>query len=341
MVMSTLALQAQEKKDYDWLKSLLSRFKVNGYAQAGYTWTNHDGQNSNTLDLKRTLLWVKADITDRWSFLFMHDFSSVVQEFYTDFRITKDRSLIVRFGQFKNHCTMENPLSPVKVELINVLSQGATFLSGCGSDPLYGVQYGRDLGIELYGQLFNNHLYYNLGLMNGQGVNQKDKNNQKDVILSLDFRPVENFRIVATGQLGTGHAIATSKYNPDIQVGENYKRDRWSAGAEWKSHIQGVDYYKNRCATVRGEVLGGKDGEANSFGGYVTGSVPVIDKLDVVASADYFNYNTDLGMKQTNFTAGVQYWFYKQCRAQVQYTISNPAWEKHSGILQAQVQVAF
>jgi len=342
MVMSSLTLSAQEKaNDVDWLKSLLSRFKFNGYAQAGYTWTAHDGSNTNTLDLKRTLLWVKADITDRWSFLFMHDFSSEVQEFYTDYRITRNKALTVRFGQFKHHFSMENPLSPTKLELVNVYSQGVTFLAGCGSDPLFGVQYGRDLGVSIYGQLFDDHLFYNLELMNGQGINKKDKNNQKDVILSLDFRPVDNLRLVATGQLGTGHAVATSKYNPDIAVGENYKRNRWSAGAEWKSHLQGVDYWKNRCATIHGEVLGGKDGEAESFGAYATASVPVVDKLDVVGSVDYFNYNTELGMKQTNCTVGVQYWFYRTCRAQVQYTIANPAWEKHSGILQAQMQVAF
>ena len=72
----------------------------------------------------------------------------------------------------------------------------------------------------IYGNLFANHLYYELALMQGQGINTKDKNDQKDVILRLDYRPTENWRIVASGQLGTGHAIAESKYNPGIAVGE-------------------------------------------------------------------------------------------------------------------------
>lgn len=332
----------------DWAKSLLSRIKVNGYAQAGYTYRHQDGKETNTLDVKRTLFWAKADITDRWSFLFMTDFSSEVQEFYTDYRITRDRSLTVRFGQFKNGLSLENPLSPTKQELIDVYSQGVTWLTGCGSDPLFGVQYGRDLGVEIYGYLFSDRLYYELAVMNGQGINKKDKNNKKDVIVRLDYRPTANWRIVATGQLGTGNAVKASAYNPDIAVGEDYKRNRWTLGGEWKSHPQGVDYWKNRCTTLRGEIMAGRDGDVNSWGGYVTASVPVCEWLDAVGSADYFKFNDHLNIGQMNFVAGVQHWFYRTCRVQLQYTWANPVGmaqvsqsTKHYGCLQAQVQVAF
>ena len=336
------AQQQKTKSDEpQWLKKLSERITLNGYAQAGYTWRHQDGEQTNSLDLKRTLLWAKAQITDRWSFLFMHDFSSVVQEFYTDYRLTNDRGLTLRVGQFKNCYSLENPLSPTKMELIDVYSQGATYLAGCGSDPLFGVNYGRDLGIEIYGYLFKDHLFYELAMMQGSGVNRKDRNNQKDVLAKLDFRPVENWRIVVSGQLGKGNAVAESKYNPNIKVGENYTRNRWSAGAEWKSHVKGVDYWKNRAASVHGEVLGGKDGEVNSFGAYATGCVPVCQVLDVVGSVDYFNYNTDMDWKQTNLTAGVQHWFYKQCRVQLQYTYSIAEKQSNYGTLQAQVQVAF
>ena len=65
-----------EKK---WVKELTSRIKLHGYAQGGYTYSHKGGANTNTFDLKRVLFWAEARITDRWSFLFMHDFSSVVQ----------------------------------------------------------------------------------------------------------------------------------------------------------------------------------------------------------------------------------------------------------------------
>ena len=324
-----------------WLSTLKEKVEVHGYAQAGYTWKHQGDVNSNTFDIKRVLFWAKANVTDRWSFLFMHDFSSVVQEFYTDYRFTRGKEFNVRFGQFKNSLSMQNPLSPTKLDLIDCYSQSVLYLTGCGTDPLNGVQYGRDLGLMFYGDLFNNKLHYEFAAMNGSGINRKDNNNYKDFIGKLEYRIKPNFRVVTTGQLGKGHALAESKYCPDIKVGENYTRNRWTLGAEWKEHAEGVDYWKNRTAQVQAEVLGGRDGDNNSIGAYATACVPVWKGLDVIASVDYFNYNTSLGMEQMNFVGGIQYWFYKTCRVQLQYTNANPANSKHYGNLQAQVQVAF
>lgn len=300
-----------EKK---WVKELVSRIKLHGYAQAGYTYSHNETGSTNTFELKRALFWAEARITDRWSFLFMHDFSSVVQEYYTDFRITRNKALTVRVGQFKNGLSLENPLSPTAMEAIDVYSEGVTYLTGCGSDPLMGVQYGRDLGLSLFGETNNGKFRYELDVMNGQGVNKKDGNNFKDFILRLEYRPVKGLNLVATGQIGRGHNILTdgniSVYNPTIQNGQDYKRNRWTLGFD----------YKCKAFNAHGEYLEGIDGEAVSRGGYLTGSVPLgTPKVEFVGSYDYFNYNTSLGLDQHKAIAGFQYWFYKKCRLQVQY----------------------
>lgn len=100
-VFSSVAAMGQQKaksEKPDWLKELTSRITLNGYAQGGWSYQDPNGEKTNAYNLKRTLLWAKARITDRWSFLFMHDFSSVVQEFYTDYRITRNNALTVRLG---------------------------------------------------------------------------------------------------------------------------------------------------------------------------------------------------------------------------------------------------
>ena len=107
MLFSLTASAQKEQKEIDWMKELSSRITLNGYAQAGYAYTDQEeamrgGAPKSSYNLKRTLLWAKARITDRWFFLFMHDFNSVVQEFYTDYRVTKGKELTVRLGQFKN-----------------------------------------------------------------------------------------------------------------------------------------------------------------------------------------------------------------------------------------------
>ena len=342
---SSTAAMGQKKQDTEWMKDFTSRITLNGYAQGGWSYQDPNDQKQNSYNLKRTLLWAKARITDRWSFMFMHDFSSVVQEFYTDYRITKDNTLTARLGQFKHSYTMENPMSPTQLELIDVYSQAVLYLAGEGPDPLNGVNYGRDMGLELYGDLLKGVLRYNVALMSGQGINRKDRNNQKDFIAKLEVRPVDGLRIVGSGYLGTGNAVNTADWNPDIKVGDNYKRNRYSVGAEYKTQPYSEGQYKEaRPASIRAEWLGGEDGDVGSRGGYVTVCIPVVDALDVVASGETFDRNTSVdGWDQTNLTLGLQYWYYKKCRLQLQYTrcLCGDMIGKDYNWLQAQVQVAF
>jgi hypothetical protein len=341
---SQQAMGQQQSQDVDWMKDFTSRITFNGYAQAGWSYQDPNGKKTNSYNLKRTLLWAKARITDRWSFLFMHDFNSVVQEFYTDYRVTNDKSLTVRFGQFKHSFTMENPMSPTQLELIDVYSQAVLYLAGEGPDPLNGVNYGRDQGLMVFGDLFNDFLHYELALMSGQGINRKDANNQKDFLAKIELRPMEGLRLVGSTYLGTGNAVDSAKWNT-ISVGQNYKRNRVSAGVEYKfgKYAEG-EYKEARPVSLRAEALMGKDGKVKSQGGYLTACVPLVSGIDLVASGDYYDRNTKVsGWKQFNLTGGLQYWFYKKCRLQLQYTrcICGDRIGKDYNWLQAQVQVAF
>ena len=343
---SGLVASAQQKSsEIDWTKDFASRITLNGYAQGGWSYQDANDKPQNAYNLKRTLLWAKARITDRWSFMFMHDFSSVVQEYYTDYRLSKGNELTVRLGQFKHSYTMENPMSPTQLELVDVYSQAVLYLAGEGPDPLNGVNYGRDMGLEVYGDLAKGLVHYELALMSGQGINRKDLNNQKDFIAKLELRPVDGFRVVASGYLGTGCAVGTAAWNPEINVGDNYKRNRYSVGAEYKTQpYTGSKYKEARPASIRAEWLGGQDGNVGSRGGYVTTTIPVVDALDIVASGETFDRNTKVdGWDQTNLTVGLQYWFYKKCRMQLQYTrcMCGDMIGKDYNWLQAQMQVAF
>ena len=310
---SVAAMGQQNDNSTDWLADVANRIQLHGYAQGGFNYTHQNATDVNTFELKRTLFWANAKITDRVSFLFMHDFSSVVQEYYMDYRVSNNKALTVRMGQFKNGLSYENPLSPTAMEAIDVYSEGVTYLTGCGSDPLLGVQYGRDLGLSIYGETNDQKLRYEVEVMNGQGINRKDQNAEKDFIGRLEYRPVKGLNLVATGQLGRGHAVAASLYNPDIAVGENYKRNRWTAGFDFKSP----------ALNLHGEYLEGKDKNTTSRGAYLTGNVPIAKGVDLVGSYDYFNFNTDLDFDQHKVIAGVQWWFFKKNRFQLQYVYKN------------------
>ena len=340
--MSCLPTMGQQTTD--WTRDFTERITFNGYAQGGYSWQDGNNQQVNDFNLKRTLLWAKAQITPRFSFLFMHDFSSVVQEYYADYRVSRDRSLSVRLGQFKHSFSLENPLSPTQLELIDIYSQAVLYLAGEGPDPLHGVNYGRDMGLMFFGDIFGGHLHYEAAVMNGQGVNRRDGNNNKDLILRLDLRPVDGLRIVASGQKGKGHAINDNvvAWNPTIRKGDDYCRDRYSIGLEYKFGAYAPGQYKEaRPVSLRTEWLGGKDGDVGSRGGYLTACVPLTQGVDLIASADYYDRNTSMDYDQTQLTAGMQYWFFKKCRLQLQYTRTWSQFQPDYNWLQAQVQVAF
>ena len=218
------------------------------------------------------------------------------------------------------------------MELINCYSQSVNYLAGInGSDPLYGSSSGRDMGLLIYGDLFGKLVNYNLAVMNGQGINLKDKNNQKDIVGSLMVHPLDWLSVGGSFVKGKGCAVAVSSLNPDIQVGENYTRNRWSAGA----------VIKTKPVDVRTEYLAGKDGRIKSDGYYVTASAHVFPKVDVIASYDYLNKSKVLDDKQSNYVVGLQYWFYPKCRVQAQYTYCNRHIGDNSNLLQAQLQVRF
>ena len=167
--------------------------------------------------------------------------------------------------------------------------------------------------------------------MNGQGINKKDKNNQKDIVGSLLLHPIKGLSVGGSFVKGKGHANALSEINPDIAVGENYTRNRWSVGASLKS----------KPIDLRTEYLAGKDGKVKSEGYYATLSAHALPKFDVVASFDYLDKNKDMDLKQNNYVIGVQYWFYPKCRLQAQYTYCDPKKGDGYNMFQAQVQVRF
>lgn len=332
LLLSIHTLKAQDTRLNNVVNTLKERITLAGYAQVGYTYDDAGEKASNTFDLKRAIFMARGKITDKWSCYFMYSFANTgkILEAYTEYRFLPQ--LTARIGQFKTMYTIENPMSPCFVELINCYSQAVNYLAGInGSDPLYGSNSGRDMGILIYGDLFKKKLSYNLAVMNGQGINLKDKNNQKDIVGSLMVHPLDWLSVGGSFVKGKGCAVAASSVKPDIAIGDSYTRNRWSAGAT----------IQTKPVSLRTEYLAGKDGHVKSDGYYATASVHVLPKFDIVASYDYFNKDKAQDYKQSNYVAGVQWWFYPKCRLQAQYTYCDPHKGENSNLLQAQLQVRF
>ena len=192
LILFIYTLKAQDTHLNDVVNTLKERISLAGYAQVGYTYDDAGEKASNTFDIKRVIFMARGKITDKWSCYFMYSFANTgkILEAYTEYQFLPQ--LTARIGQFKTMYTIENPMSPCFVELINCYSQAVNYLAGInGSDPLYGSNSGRDMGILIYGDLFKKKLSYNFAVMNGQGINLKDKNNQKDIVGSLMVHPLD------------------------------------------------------------------------------------------------------------------------------------------------------
>lgn len=322
-------LIAQETSLGKVVNTLKERISLSAYAQLGYTY-NSTADPNNTFDIKRIIFMADGKITERWSCYFMYDFAvTALQEMYTSYQFVPEFS--VRLGQFKTPYTMENQLSPTSVELINCYSLPACYLVGInGSDALCSASGGRDIGLMIYGDLFKKLLTYKVALMNGQGINMKDRNSQKDVVGYLAVNPLEWLSVGTSFIIGKGHSVAEIPVR-GIEPGENYHRNRWSLGA----------FLTGEKASLRTEFMMGKDAGLKSNGGYLTGCVRIIRNIDAVASYEYLNRDVSVGDKQSNYMLGLQYWFYPKCRLQVQYTRIEPKHSESSDLLQAQVQVRF
>ncbi|MBQ3634292.1 MAG: porin [Bacteroidales bacterium] len=336
---SIVPSMAQEEKSpvQELVGKLKDRLTVHAYGQAGYTYEDKGGETLSTFDLKRVVAFVNAQVTPKWSFLFMHNFgNNTVQEFWVDY--SPKTWIGFRVGQQKTSLTIENPLAPTDLELVSLNAQSVAALTGIFSDPLYGNNAGRDIGLVIHGRLLEGSLSYEIGVMNGQGINKKDGNSDKDIVAKVDFCATSWLDMSVSGQKGRGHAVGTAGYNPGINVGDDYRRDRLSAGM--RLHYDLV--------SLRSEALWGWDGDVKSRGIYATALIPVlVDKekggqmLDVIGSIDYFDRNTDMTVAQTNVVAGLQYWFYKFCRVQAQWVRCCPKGGEHYNSIQCQAQIAF
>ena len=161
---------------------------------------------------------------------------------------------------------------------------------------------GRDVGITLYGDLFNKVVSYRVGVFNGNGINTKDDNDKKDFAGLLWVRPVQEL------------AFSVGHYQGSYGAkGDEHVRNRTSAGVE----------YKDDKLTIRGEYLNGNTAGQKSDGAYVTAAYWVSKVVQPVLSVDYFKEDRDDDERQWNFQAGLNILALKKLRIQAAYTYTN------------------
>lgn len=332
---TTEATQAEEKPKIElpaWVKNI----KFSGYAMLQYQGQDPEGNHSNTFNLRLARFILDGKIGD-------FDWRAQIQgtnatgpgqptvqlvDLYAEWR--KYPEFKIRAGQFKRAFTYENPTNPITqgwrgyADVINKLS-------AFGDRTGERSSGGRDIGIQLSGDLFPNAngrrlFHYQIGVYNGEGVNQKDMDNRKDIIGGVWVMPIKGLRIGAFGWTGSRGGML----DPLTGQTRSIEKNRYALSAEYD-----LNEYTFRAEYIHSQGWGAKSPGNNvreiyyengdkADGWYVFGIVPLIKgKLHAKARYQTYRNKKEWGSSVNQVECGLNYYFTKNLELHAEYSRVN------------------
>ena len=322
MMGTALSSQAQN----EWFQNV----KFSGYGMVQYQASDKDEAETNGFNLRlvRMALEGRAHQDFYWKVQMQINGNTYdPDKSSTDIRLVdlfgewqKYEFFKVKAGQFKRPFTFENPMHPITQGFMSYsqnVSKLAGFSDRCGGN----ASNGRDIGVQIQGDFLKdangrNLLHYQIGAFNGEGINQKDKDNRKDIIGGMWVMPVKGMRIGAFGW--TGSRAGVGEKNRYALSGE-YTQDDWTFRTEY-IHSQGW----NAAHT------------SDKADGYYALCIAPIqkNKFHVKARYDLYREAKEWGQSKTLYEVGADYMFTKNLQINFEYarvnerTIADP--DKHN-----------
>ncbi|MBR3730237.1 MAG: hypothetical protein IKN08_04925 [Bacteroidales bacterium] len=312
-------LEKQERREKQ--KGGLEMPRISGFVQGMYQANLSDeGElKDNTLRMRRVRLSVDGNLSKTVSYKIQGDFTRSPMLVDAFIKYKPCREFAIQVGQFKTPFTIESPINPVNLEIFDygeAVQQLGGYKDVCGVGAL-----GRDLGVMATGSLFpvegeDGYKYsivdYSIGVFNGNGANNLDNNNSKDLVGRLDVHPGLK-EITLSGSYYYG------KYTKDENI--DCTRNRWAAGAQ----------YNDGKFLLRGEYIGGKTGiwdvanpyNSNGYYGVVGYNFQAGEqKIMPVLRYEHFTKDTGIVNGGTNwYTAGINYWPLKSVNCKLDYSL--------------------
>ena len=311
MMGAAMSTQAQS----EWFQNV----KFSGYGMVQYQASDQDGAENNGFNLRlvRMALEGRAHTDFYWKVQMQINGNTYdPDKAKTDIRLVdlfgewqKYEFFKVKAGQFKRPFTFENPMHPITQGFMSY-SQNVSKLAGFSDRTGEQGSNGRDLGVQLQGDFLKdasgrNLLHYQVGVFNGEGINQKDKDNRKDIIGGMWVMPVKGMRIGAFGW--TGSRAGVGEKNRYALSGE-YTQDDWTFRTEY-IHSQGW----NAAHT-----------SDKADGIYALCIAPIQkNKIHVKARYDLYREAKEWGQSKTMYEVGADYLFTKNLQINLEYARVN------------------
>lgn len=381
MVMAVTTAGAQEKKTIE-LPAWLNNVKLSGYGMTQYQYSGQKGKESNSFNIRMGRIALEGRIANDFYWKTQIQFNGNTSDLGSSPRMVdlfaewqKYSYFKVKIGQFKNPFTFENPMHPIDQGFMGY-SQNVSKLAGFSDRAGEHASNGRDIGLQLQGDFLKNAngrnlLHYQIGVFNGQGINTKDVDNQKNVIGGVWVMPVAGMRIGAFGWTGSyarkGNwtetvADPTSSVTPGAtkeithtnevrSLNQNryafsfeYKANDWTVRSEY-IHSTGMAFAKS--ITNHGDEAS-KDCSLNqkignkAQGVYGLVIAPIVSKkLYAKARYDMYQPNGKTDMMRTQYEVGLNYHINKNFTILSEYAFVNDRTSADHNYSMADVEVCF
>lgn len=336
---------------------LFSKPKLSGYAILQYQYSGQHEAESNSFNLRMVRLSLDGRILGDFAYKLQGQINGNTSTLGDSPRLVdayvewqKLPFLKIKAGQFKRPFTFENPMNPIDQGFMGY-SQNIMKLAGFNDRVGEHSSNGRDIGVQLQGDLLKTRagrplLHYQIGVFNGQGINTKDVDNQKDVIGGLWVMPVEGLRIGAFGWTGSyarkGDDGVKSLAKRRYAISGEYVVDDWTFRSEY-IHSTGLGFstvYNQSSDTKKDDVNYAAGDKADGF--YALAIAPVIKKkLHVKARYDTYRPRAEWGTSKTYYEVGVDYIFVKNLQINLEYAFVNDRSLAHHNYSMIDTQVSF
>ena len=328
-------VQETQQKSVD-IPAWINNIKFSGYGMLQYQGQDPEGNHSNSFNLRLARFILDGKIGD-------FDWRAQIQgtnatgpgqptvqlvDLYAEWR--KYPEFKVRVGQFKRAFTYENPTHPITqgwrgyADVINKLS---AFGDRTGEKS----SGGRDIGVQVSGDLFPNAngrklFHYQVGVYNGEGVNQKDMDNRKDFIGGIWVMPIKGVRIGAFGWTGSRGGML----DPLTGQKRSIEKNRYALSAEYD-----LNEYTFRAEYIHSQGWGAASPGNNvreidyskgdkADGWYVFGIVPIVkSKLHAKARYQTYRNQKEWGTSVNQIECGLNYYFTKNLEMHLEYSRVN------------------
>ena len=367
MALTAVSASAQKKQTIE-LPSWLSNVKLSGYGMIQYQYSGQKNAESNSFNIRMGRIALEGRIADDFYWKTQIQFNGNTSNLGSSPRMVdlfaewqKYEYFKVKIGQFKNPFTFENPMHPLDQGFMGY-SQNVSKLAGFSDRAGEHASNGRDIGLQLQGDFLKNAngrnlLHYQIGVFNGQGINTKDVDNQKNVIGGVWIMPVSGMRIGAFGWTGSyarkgnwtetvadpissvtpGATKEITHTNEVRSLNQNryafsfeYKKDGWTVRSEY-IHSTGKAFAKSitnfNDANAKDCSLNEKIGDkAQGVYGLVIAplaQLPKNSRIDVKARYDMYQPNGKNNMQKTQYEAGLNFHIGKRISILTEYALVN------------------